>query len=336
MKNLKKTILIFWIFCINIQAQNDPNLIFRELYSAHENNKIENKINELVRDPEFEIDATDQDGNTALIISAKYGYYTIAKHLLMAGANINHKNKYRHTALLTAQKHHHLDLIKLLSEEVPEPFHLQPILEFTEDCNKQLRDAIRAENKRLIGKLLYEPHGIQNINQTNPEGLTPLMIATKIKSSSSIIRHLLACGASMYIKDNNGNSAFDWAKINNNNPALELLNRRRYEQSELIDNISTKTNTQAWYKYFKEIVQANSPNIIKAAVFDNDDNLFITKQIIKQNPSSVLTEGPFATTPLMIAAALGKVKMASLLIYSGAEAREKDIYSRTALIYSQQ
>jgi len=61
-----------------------------------------------------EIDATDQKGNTALILAAKYGHSKVTRLLISSGAEVNAKNFHNWTALHWAAKYGHLEVMTLL------------------------------------------------------------------------------------------------------------------------------------------------------------------------------------------------------------------------------
>ncbi len=60
-------------------------------------------------------------GNTALILAAYKGYPEIVELLLNKGADINTRGKEDLTALSSASKHGHTEIVKLLLAAFPPP-----------------------------------------------------------------------------------------------------------------------------------------------------------------------------------------------------------------------
>lgn len=73
------------------------------------------------------------------------------------------------------------------------------------------------------------------IDTQSINGLTPLMIAAMYGPLSQV-KVLLAAGADLHLKDDEGNSALDWAKQEGRPKVIELL------ESELLDDV-TKDST---------------------------------------------------------------------------------------------
>jgi ankyrin repeat protein len=73
--------------------------IERLLYAA-KNNDIITVKNLLAKSEGIDINAVDEDGNTALMLAASLAKRDIVKALLAAGADVNVKNKKRNTALI--------------------------------------------------------------------------------------------------------------------------------------------------------------------------------------------------------------------------------------------
>ena len=63
-----------------------------------------------------DINAKDKWGNTALMLASRYGHTDIVKMLIEAGANVNVKDKNGNTALELAKDKGHTKIIELLKE----------------------------------------------------------------------------------------------------------------------------------------------------------------------------------------------------------------------------
>ena len=66
-----------------------------------------------------DVNAKNRDGETVLILAAKYGYTDVVKALLAKGAEVNAKDPYLYgrTALLLAANNGHADVVKALLAE---------------------------------------------------------------------------------------------------------------------------------------------------------------------------------------------------------------------------
>lgn len=62
------------------------------------------------------INATDANGNTPLILAVRYRKREVAKYLIRAGANVRTRNKAGQTALYWAKRNQDTYLIKLLRQ----------------------------------------------------------------------------------------------------------------------------------------------------------------------------------------------------------------------------
>jgi len=58
--------------------------------------------------------AKDRNGETVLIVAAKYGHTDVVKALLAQGAEVNAKNRDGQTALILAANNGHIDTVKAL------------------------------------------------------------------------------------------------------------------------------------------------------------------------------------------------------------------------------
>ena len=61
------------------------------------------------------VNAINNDGNTALIWAARKGLLDIAKGLLKNGASVNHKNIYGFSAIIYASEHGFKDMVMELA-----------------------------------------------------------------------------------------------------------------------------------------------------------------------------------------------------------------------------
>ncbi len=85
----------------------------RLLYAA-KNNDIITVKNLLAKSEGIDINAVDEDGNTALMLAASLAKIDIVKALLNAGADVNMKNKKHNTVLIIAAWHGQINMVVAL------------------------------------------------------------------------------------------------------------------------------------------------------------------------------------------------------------------------------
>ncbi len=64
----------------------------------------------------IDIDGQNKDGDTPLLMAARYGYYSVVKWLIENGAEIDEKNKRNENALFLATVNRHTSIVALLKE----------------------------------------------------------------------------------------------------------------------------------------------------------------------------------------------------------------------------
>ncbi len=85
----------------------------RLLYAA-KNKDIITVKNLLAKSEGIDINAVDEDGNTALMLAAFFAKKDIVRALLDAGADVNVKNKKGNTALIIAAWHGRVNMVEAL------------------------------------------------------------------------------------------------------------------------------------------------------------------------------------------------------------------------------
>ena len=173
----------------------------------HDLKKIQALINDGV-----DLDSTDSNGNTALIIATKLNYYDIAKLLIDNGADITAKNNNGFDANTYAVGSITYLLSELYSERITQK-------------NEKLIQAVE-ENDYLTVQRLLKNGANPNAKRSFPNCDTALMVAVK-NNSYYIAKKLIIHGANVNANVW-GNTALDYAK----DPAIRNL---------LIDNGAIKS-----------------------------------------------------------------------------------------------
>lgn len=153
-----------------------------------------------------DIEAKDVDGNTPLMVAASLGYIETLKILLDAGANVNAKNKYKETSLSRASR-----------EEVTRILQAHRATNATRSSGATQittpRTFTGTENEARSQAFLKQvqtatPEAVQtalkegiDLNVTDENGKTALMLAAQHNPSAQVISMLLKAGASLDVRD---------------------------------------------------------------------------------------------------------------------------------------
>lgn len=151
------------------------------------------------------VNAKNQNGDTAIIEASHFGNTEIVRLLIAAGANVNIQNVYGLTALMNANMGFgYPEVVKLL-------------ISAGANVNAQdssgetaLMFACRMGRNQIVKLLLAAG---AKVDIKNNDGETALMIASCLQhQNSEIITLLLASGADPLIQSNSGESALDFAR----------------------------------------------------------------------------------------------------------------------------
>jgi len=160
-----------------------------------------------------DVNAINNDYETALMLAVYKNYKDIVKLLLNKGANPNIQDRVGNTALMFAVNKGYKDIVKLLLNKGADP-NLQ-----TEYGNTALIWATKRTNKDIV-KLLLNKNA--DINIQNKLGSTALILATK-KNNKDIVELLLNKNADINIQNNYGNTALRLAKSKGYTDIVKLI-----------------------------------------------------------------------------------------------------------------
>ncbi|KAM0940624.1 putative ankyrin repeat-containing domain-containing protein [Dioscorea sansibarensis] len=156
----------------------------------------------LLKHPGIHLDEQDENGYSAIMITAQEGHVDAFRSLAFAGANVKLRNKAGETAITI-----------FLSSKHRDPFE-QVMLEFAlEKGNAEEFYALHcaAGQGNMAAVRLLMNLGL-DVNATNGDGYTPLMLAAR-EGHSTICELLLACGAAYDIKTPEGETALSLARV---------------------------------------------------------------------------------------------------------------------------
>ena len=146
------------------------------------------------------IEAINNDGNTALMLAAQKGHTDIFNALLAKNPNIiNAQNKFGATALYLAVENEHPDTVNALlnqgaNTEIRQNNGWTALMFAAQKGHAYIFNALLAKNPNII-------------NAQNNEGWTALMIAAE-HGHTGIVNTLLQRGANLDLRNNNGDNAF--------------------------------------------------------------------------------------------------------------------------------
>lgn len=148
-----------------------------------------------------DINAKDNNGNTALTLAAYYNNLDKVKQSIADGADVNAKNNSGNTALLWAAANKNLDMVKYL-------------IEYGADINAQNNygntafiRAVLSKNLDMV-KYLIE-HGA-DVNAQNNDGYSALIWAAYY-NNLDIVKYLIEHGADVHAQNNDKKTAYDIA-----------------------------------------------------------------------------------------------------------------------------
>ncbi|KAF3435204.1 hypothetical protein FNV43_RR22291 [Rhamnella rubrinervis] len=153
----------------------------------------------------FNVDYQDDDGFSAVMITALKGHVEAFRLLVYAGADVKLRNKFGETAITISQTNQNHDLFEKV------------MLEFTlEKGNRNSKGfyALHCAARRgdLDAVKLLASRGY-DVNVPNGDGYTPLMLAAR-EGHGSICELLISQGANLDVKNARGETALSLARKN--------------------------------------------------------------------------------------------------------------------------
>jgi hypothetical protein len=163
-----------------------------------------------------DVDAKNNQGDTALLLAVKSGKIDTARLLIEKGANIEAKNNVGETALIAACTSGHAEIAQLLVEK-------GAATDARDDGGATpLMYAGLGGNTAIIDLLLLKG---ANINAQDDKGETPLMYAASAGSLDAV-KLMLHKNANPATKDHNGQTALEYATQWKRLDVVQLLEHR--------------------------------------------------------------------------------------------------------------
>ena len=185
------------IFSLNINdhavLQEDENMNFTfelallEAVTAGHNEAVEF----LLQLETVNIDHTNEEGKTALMLACERGHEDIVHSLLSAGANVNLQDNNGWTALMRAVRHNRISIINMLLQA-------DAWLKLPNGPTEILMKACKSGDIQRVKLLLKDK---VDPNTINKDGKTALMLASE-RGHEDIVHSLLSAGANVFLQDN--------------------------------------------------------------------------------------------------------------------------------------
>ena len=198
-----------------ISSKPKSNAIESTIWTASKLNDV-NGVVEYIKQG-INIDAKDENGNTALFYASVKGYDALLKQLITLQADIHTVNHFGWTPLIaSAFQGHHKNITLLLNAKAD-------VTAKTKEGYTSLMLASRYGHIDAVKQLTSNKASINMVREKDSKrGITALMLAVKHKRDD-VIHWLVEQGADKSIKDKSGNTAIFYAVKYNNFKAIDLL-----------------------------------------------------------------------------------------------------------------
>ena len=254
------------------------------------------------------IDHTNEEGKTALMLACERGHEDIVHSLLSAGANVNIQDNNGWTALMIAIEHNHISIIHMLLQANANPhltisngsnasvisnddnykaleLFISKGVDYQQEAGMNALMLACKNSHTQIVELLLKEQVVNDLNALNKYGHTALMIATEIE----IVELLLEAGADPNIQVQssiipliNGATALIIAVFNGDKETVQLLLKAGADPNKATmtgETALTYAVTLAHYEIVDELIKAGAST-----------NITITNPIINTTISCTITQ----------------------------------------------
>ncbi|XP_033117547.1 ankyrin repeat and SAM domain-containing protein 6-like [Anneissia japonica] len=295
-------------------------------------------VQTLLQQNDIDIDCVQEEAVfTPLQLAAANGHEDVVRLLIMRGAALDRQNFYGWTALMQAASYGHDKVVALLLKNKAD-FKAKNKLGAS-----ALTVAARHGHTAVVKRLLDCPaidinDGTRGINESfysKGIGATPLMVASQF-GHDAVMRALLDRGSNPKHKnETTGWNALMFAALNGHMTSAQILVDRGCDPNETnyIDKTAYEIAVCAGKReaagYLdrkttrrpKIVPTTSKPKIIEAA---ETGDLKLMEKILDDDPAQVDTVSPEGATSLMIAAMLGRIDIADMLLKRGADINKQD------------
>jgi ankyrin repeat protein len=302
-------------------ATDDPEL--KELIEAIIAGNQE-KVVELIKVKSL-LEGEDKNGFTPLMWAAWGDQREIARLLIEAGADVNHRNKYGWTALMEAADEDAVSTLKYLLDaganvndrsnkwkvtalSMAASENHREVFDILLQAGAQLENSFALHSAAEEGNLDMVKHMVEdlgaNLNERDHLGRTPVSYAAEEDQDGMVI-YLIKAGADLSIADDKGKMPVDYAVKEDASSTISVFTKKRSA----------------------EVPPLREDMLLEAA---KNGNIGLLVQLVDQGFNVDVTN-KYGRTPLMEAVRESEVPAAKFLLDSGASVNAKDENQHSAL-----
>ncbi len=309
--------------------ENKWESLMKAIVENHSFNSIKLLIEQGVN-----INANDDDGNTAILFAAEKGRIDVVNYLIEQGAYINYENTGITACHLAANKGH-LEVVKLLIEKGA------LVNAETHEGMNALQFAAMEGHTEVINYLIN--HGA-NVNASDTEGNTPLSLAVEA-GHFEMVKLLIRAKGDVNAADITGNTPLiNLAMVDNPSWEHEKIANYLIEQGAKVNAMNSEGSSALSLaaqggsdrlNMVKLLIEAKADvNTVDKAgntPFMNAGDLSIATYL-ENHGAAMNVKNKKNMTPLMTAASNGHVKIVQYLIKNGFSLNVTDIDGKTPLM----
>ncbi|MHB9117021.1 MAG: ankyrin repeat domain-containing protein [Burkholderiales bacterium] len=253
----------------------------------------------------FDPNASDEEGDTLLMLAAREGNPAVSQKLIAAGADLNRQNSLGETALMLAAYKGHLAVAQLL---------LDKGASLRGARWNALLYAILGKNDDIVHLLMA--HGA-DANARLENGTTALMLAAK-GGSVEVVQDLLKHHAQVDARNDEQKTAYDWAMAAGNTDIADILVLASARKARLLRAVAAG-EINAVRDILKKGVSPNETDVdgetpLNLAIHARHADIVSLLLSAGANPRQADAEGD---TPLMAAAFTGDTSILQRLLDEG-------------------
>ncbi len=283
----------------------------------------------------MDVNETDHDGNTAILLAAIHGQIDITNYLIEKDAYINHENKKGNTALMQAASHGYLSIVKLLKEK--DAF----INAMNNDGVTALQLAAANGHTEIVRYLISQG---ADVNACDLAGNRALSLAAK-GGHLDIVKLLVAAKADVNAIDKAGNTPLSTLAMQKHALAShDAIVNYLIDQGANVNTVNAKGQTALHLAAKKG---GNHLNIIKLLIAAKADvnaidkagntpiihsNNLKTTKFLEKNGANINVKNKEHVTPLLAAAKKGHINIVEYLEDKGFALDVTDSQGNTPLM----